>query len=132
MLSLKRVKSLVFGLDGMVPIISTSMIFNSCTVVVSAAATQIVVSIAGELDMADADKVAKILVDSADSGKATMSLDLSGLTFADSSAVKAIVLGAQAAARRGVAYELVNPTKRILRLLEVTGLAGSMTIVQDD
>ena len=87
-------------------------------------------SIAGELDMADADKVAEILVDAADAGTPTVSLDLSGLTFADSSAVKAIVLGAQAAARRGVGYELVDPTDRVHRLLEITGLAGSMTIIK--
>ena len=115
----------------MLPDISSPLIFSSCTVRVSSSPTQVVVSIVGELDMVDADKVAKILVD-ADGGKATVSLDLSGLTFADSSAVKAIVLGAQAAARRGVAYELVNPTSRVQRLLEVTGLAGTMTIVNTD
>ena len=115
----------------MLPDISSPLIFSSCTVRVSSSPTQVVVSIVGELDMVDADKVAKILVD-ADGGKATVSLDLSGLTFADSSAVKAIVLGAQAAARRGVGYELVNPTSRVQRLLEVTGLAGTMTIVNTD
>jgi anti-sigma B factor antagonist len=116
----------------MLPDISSPIIFNSCTVRVSTSPTQTVVSIAGEVDMADADKVAKILVDAADAGTATVSLELSGLTFADSSAVKAIVLGAQAAARRGVAYELVNPTERVQRLLEITGLAGTMTIVHTD
>jgi len=115
----------------MLPDISSPLIFSSCTVRVSPTPTQVVVSIVGELDMVDADKVAKILVDAADGGKA-VSLELSGLTFADSSAVKAIVLGAQAAARRGVAYELVNPTSRVQRLLEVTGLAGTMTIVNTD
>ena len=116
----------------MLPDISSPLIFSSCTVRVSPGPTQVVISILGDLDMVDADKVAKILVDAADGGKATVSLELSGLTFADSSAVKAIVLGAQAAARRGVAYELVNPTSRVQRLLEVTGLAGTMTIVNTD
>ncbi|HZX55573.1 MAG TPA: STAS domain-containing protein [Ilumatobacteraceae bacterium] len=92
----------------------------------------IVVSVAGELDMADADKVAQVLVSAADSGKPLVKLDLSGLTFADSSAIKAIVLGAQAAARHGVSYELVNPNGRVQRLLEITGLAGAITIVRDD
>ena len=127
-----RVKTRPSECNGMLPDISSPLIFSSCTVRVSSSPTQVVVSIVGELDMVDADKVAKILVDAADGGKATVSLDLSGLTFADSSAVKAIVLGAQAAARRGVGYELVNPTSRVQRLLEVTGLAGTMTIVNTD
>jgi len=116
----------------MLPDISSPLIFSSCTVRVTPGPTDVVIAIVGELDMADADKVAKILVDAADGDRATVSLELSGLTFADSSAVKAIVLGAQAAARRGVAYELVNPTSRVQRLLEVTGLAGTMTIVNSD
>jgi anti-sigma B factor antagonist len=126
------VKTLLSRGNGMLPDISSPLIFSSCTVRVTPGPTDVVIAIVGELDMADADKVAKILVDAADGDRATVSLELSGLTFADSSAVKAIVLGAQAAARRGVAYELVNPTARVQRLLEVTGLAGTMTIVNSD
>ena len=108
------------------------MILSSCTLGVEPASNEIVVSVAGELDMADADKVAQVLVNAADSGKPLVRLELSGLTFADSSAIKAIVLGAQAAARHGVAFELVNPNGRVQRLLEITGLAGAITIVRDD
>jgi anti-sigma B factor antagonist len=108
------------------------LILSSCTLGVEPASNEIVVSVAGELDMADADKVAQILVNAADSGKPLVRLDLSGLTFADSSAIKAIVLGARAAARHGVAYELLNPNGRVQRLLEITGLAGAITIVHND
>jgi len=116
----------------MFPHISTSLTLSSCTVGTESTPTELVVSIAGELDMADADKVAKMLVEAADGTTPAIRIDLSALTFADSSAVKAIVLGAQAAKRRGVAYELVNPNRRILRLLEVTGLAGALNVVRTE
>jgi anti-anti-sigma factor len=56
---------------------------------------------------------------------------VSNSRFADSSAIKAILIGAQAAEERGVTYELVNPHERVRRLLEVTGLANVLTIVDE-
>ncbi|HEY4608415.1 MAG TPA: STAS domain-containing protein [Ilumatobacteraceae bacterium] len=119
-------------MNGIFDQISSPLILSSCTLRVEPASNEIVVSVAGELDMADSDKVASVLVNAADSGKPLVRLELSGLTFADSSAIKAIVLGAQAAARHDVAFELVNPNGRVQRLLEITGLAGAITIVRDD
>ena len=52
-------------------------------------------------------------------------------SFADSSAVKAILIGAKAADDRGVGYELVNPRGLVLRLLEVTGLTMALTVVHE-
>lgn len=89
----------------------------------------VVVSVVGELDMADADHVGRILTEAAEAGKSILRLELAGLTFADSSAIKAILVGAQAADERGVTYQLVDPHERVKRLLEVTGLANVLTIV---
>jgi len=88
-------------------------------------------SVVGELDMADADQVGQILVEAAEAGKPIVRLELAGLTFADSSAIKAILVGAQAANENGVTYELVNPHDRVMRLLEVTGLDKVLTILNE-
>ena len=104
---------------------------STCTVDVEIGSNNVVVSVVGELDMADADQVAKTLTEAAAAGKPILRLDLAGLTFADSSAIKAILVGAQAADERGVAYELVDPHERVKRLLEVTGLANVLTIVDN-
>ena len=96
-------------------------ILSTCTVDVEMWPSTVVVSVVGELDMADADQVGKILIDAVDAEKPIVRLELAGLTFADSSAIKAILVGAQAAEERGVTYELVNPHDRVRRLLEVTG-----------
>jgi anti-sigma B factor antagonist len=106
-------------------------IFSTCTVDVEMFPSSVVVSIVGELDMADGDHVGKILIDAAEARKPIIRLELAGLTFADSSAIKAILMGAQAAEERGVTYELVNPHERVRRLLEVTGLSNVLTIVDE-
>jgi anti-sigma B factor antagonist len=104
---------------------------STCTVDVETTASQVVVSVVGELDMADADQVAQVLVDAANAGRPILRLQLSSLTFADSSAIKAIILGARAADQRGVTYELVNPHGRVQRLLQVTGLHKALTILHE-
>jgi anti-sigma B factor antagonist len=106
-------------------------VLSTCTVDVEMGPNSVVVSVVGELDMADGDLVGKILIDAAHARKPIMRLELAGLRFADSSAIKAILMGAQAAEERGVTYELVNPHERVRRLLEVTGLANVLTIVDE-
>lgn len=104
---------------------------SACTVDVEMSPNNVVIGIVGELDMADADQVGLILIEAAAAGKPIVRIDLAGLTFADSSAIKAILVGAQAADEHGVTYELVNPHVRVRRLLEVTGLANVLTIVDE-
>ena len=77
-------------------------ILSTCTVDVEMWPNSVVVSIVGELDMADGDQVGKILIDAAEARKPIIRLELAGLTFADSSAIKAILMGAQAAEERAV------------------------------
>ena len=81
--------------------------------------------------MADADQVGDVLTTAVDAGKPLVRLDLADLRFADSSAIKAILIGAQAADERGVSYQLVNPRGLVQRLLEVTGLNNALTVVQE-
>jgi anti-sigma B factor antagonist len=104
---------------------------STCTVNVETTPNYVVVSVAGELDMADAGTVAQVLIDAADAGRPILRLQLSGLTFADSSAIKAIILGAKAAEQRGVTYELVNPHGRVQRLLQVTGLTKALNVIHE-
>ncbi|HEY0519412.1 MAG TPA: STAS domain-containing protein [Ilumatobacteraceae bacterium] len=108
---------------------------STCVVDVVTSTDVISVSVAGELDMADADQVGDVLINAADAGKPLVRLVLSDLRFADSSAIKAILIGARVAQDRGVRYELVNPRGLVKRLLEVTGLDSALNVVhepQDD
>ncbi|MEO8266963.1 MAG: STAS domain-containing protein [Ilumatobacteraceae bacterium] len=109
----------------------TRLSLTTCTVEVESSANAVVVSVSGELDMADADQVGQVLADAVQSGKPIVRLHVTDLTFADSSAIKAILIGALGADERGVKFELVNPRGLVQRLLDVTGLTEVLTIVQE-
>jgi anti-sigma B factor antagonist len=109
--------------------VPTRLTLSTCTVDVETTADHVSVTVSGELDMADADKVGQVLAGAADAGKPKVRLVLSGLNFADSSAIKAILIGAKVADDRGIAYELVNPRGLVLRLLDVTGLTMALNVV---
>jgi anti-sigma B factor antagonist len=87
--------------------------------------------LAGELGMADADQVGQVLTEAVESGKPVVRLDIAELSFADSSAIKAILIGALGADERGVTFQLVNPRGLVQRLLDVTGLTDVLTIVHE-
>ena len=109
----------------------THLSLTTCTVVVETLATSVVVSVSGELDMADADQVGQVLATAVQSGTPIVRLQIADLTFADSSAIKAILTGALGADERGVKFELVNPRGLVQRLLDVTGLTEVLTIVHE-
>ncbi|HEX3090248.1 MAG TPA: STAS domain-containing protein [Ilumatobacteraceae bacterium] len=111
--------------------VPTRLTLSTCTVDVDTTTDSVVVRIAGELDMADADQVGDVLSGAVDMGKRIVRVQLADLRFADSSAIKAILIGAQAADERGVAYELVSPRGLVQRLLEVTGLNNALTVVHE-
>lgn len=104
---------------------------NTSAVTIGGTPNDTTVWVEGELDMADADRVGDILSESAASGRPILRVDLSKLTFADSSAVKALLIGAKAADANGVAYQLVNPHGNVQRLLSVTGLDEALTVVSE-
>ena len=62
---------------------------------------------------------------------ADVRVQLAGLTFGDSSAVRALLLGSEAAGEHGASYELVNPSGILRRVLETTGLTEILTIVDE-
>ena len=108
-----------------------STAFTTCAIDVESSPTYIRVSIAGELDTVDSDQVARLLVEAVNVGRPVVRLELSGLVFADSSAISAILLGARAAESTGVAFQLVNPRPRMQQLLDITGLTEALTVIHE-
>jgi anti-sigma B factor antagonist len=87
--------------------------------------------LAGELGMADADQVGQVLTEAVESGKPVVRLDIAELSFADSSAIKAILIGALGADERGVTFQLVNPVTSSRRCTNPRGLTDVLTIVHE-
>jgi anti-sigma B factor antagonist len=80
------------------------------------------ISAAGELDMASAPALKATMERICEGRAAAITLDLSGLTFIDSTGLHVIVSTSQRCRELGIDFELVPGPQQIQRLFEVTGL----------
>jgi anti-sigma B factor antagonist len=76
----------------------------------------------GELDIATAPMLAAPLTELSGNGHAKLVLDLSGLTFVDSSGMRAIVEARHVAASRRIELEILPGPPSVQRAFEVAGL----------
>jgi anti-sigma B factor antagonist len=84
----------------------------------------VVVCVRGELDMSTAPDLAKALADAAPAAS-TVVVDLSGVSFLDSSAIGTLVTAGRARSEAGGRLQ-VGPRSTIVdRVLEITGLSQS-------
>lgn len=79
--------------------------------------------LAGELDLSTAPQLNAAIDRLADEGQRELLLDLSELTFCDSTGVAAFVRGDNRASAEGGWLRLTGATGRVARVLQMTGLA---------
>ena len=84
--------------------------------------TAVEVTVRGEVDVDTCGQLEMLLLGLADDGVATVTLDISGVGFIDSSGLRALVVGHKALEERGGSLVVANPSSMAARLLEVTGL----------
>ncbi len=82
----------------------------------------------GELDLACAEELRQIGEGAITDYVNTMRIDLSGVTFIDSTALGALISIRNKAEQHGCALILEKPDPRVTRVLEVTGLTQIFTI----
>jgi anti-sigma B factor antagonist len=87
-----------------------------------------VVQASGELDIHTSHEFRGYLVGAVEEGVALVVVDLSGVTFIDSSALGALVGGARRSAELGNRLAIVCPPGSVARVLEITGLDRPFTI----
>ena len=85
---------------------------------------------AGEIDALTAPQLGSTLLGLADDGKTGVVVDLSRVTFIDSTGIGVILNALRALATRSGRLVLVCPTERMLRPFEVTGLTDRLSIVR--
>jgi anti-sigma B factor antagonist len=90
---------------------------------------QVVLRLAGELDVAVTDDAYKRLLSLPLTRGAQLVLDLRDVTFLDSTGVRLILRARDHAARHGAGFVLVRGPEPVMRVLNVTGLAGQFEIV---
>ncbi len=88
-----------------------------------------VVSVVGEIDLKSADTLRVELGDGLATAGPFVVVDLSEVTFIDSSGLKALEDSRQRAAVAGTSVALACGQERLIRLLRITGLDTRFTVI---
>ncbi len=97
----------------------------------AAAATPVVV-LRGSLDVQSRGDLIRIGQQTLAAGAvSTLILDLTGITFIDSTGLGALVELSHDADEADAAFRIRNPSARVTRILDLTGLTGSWAIERD-
>lgn len=99
------------------------------TVVEQDAGDELRVVVSGELDLATADGLSARLLQLADAGRPTL-LDLSPLTFMDSSGLRALMLARERAVRDSWRLRIVPPQGEAREVLRISGVESYLPLVQ--
>jgi anti-sigma B factor antagonist len=84
--------------------------------------SDVIVRLAGELDLSTADALFDVLLAAiGDNDATTIEVDLALVSFLDSSALAALVKGFSAAKQAGCQFKVTNAPGAVRRVLEVTG-----------
>jgi len=87
----------------------------------------VVITVSGELDLATAPELREACGSAAQGSAETVRIDLSGLTFLDSSGISVLVETQRDLEERGATLVLHNMNDRTRRVLDVAGLSGFFT-----
>ena len=85
-------------------------------------------SLSGEADVTTAAELSEALTAQLAGGTRHLRVDLSGLRFADSSAIRALVLAGRTLKQRGGALELANPQPVVARALSLLGVDRAIEV----
>lgn len=87
-----------------------------------------VLMLAGEADLTTVAELSVALTARLSGGARHLTVDISGLRFADSAAIRALVLADRALKDRGGALELVRPQPAVARALSLLGVDQALTV----
>jgi len=86
---------------------------------VSGAEERTTVSVAGDIDLATAPRLREVLL----SVTGDVDVDLSAVTFMDSSGLNALIAGRKHASGAGHGFAVLHPPELVERAMQLTGLA---------
>ncbi len=90
-----------------------------------------VLRLEGELDLAGVDQFEHLLAADRPPATATFVVDLRGLTFIDSSGLRALIMADQGVREEGGRLIVVRGTDRVNDVLEMTGVAQRIEFVDE-
>jgi anti-anti-sigma factor len=95
----------------------------------SAVTGVVVITLAGELDLASAPALGDAIDHATASGAELVIVDLRGLEFIDSTGISVLVKAHQAAAQSDSRFAIVKGSPQIERILSLTGLDEQLTLL---
>ena len=94
---------------------------NQLSVTTTTASDHTVVGVSGEVDAATSDPLRAAIFDVIEGGQPKVVIDMSEVSFIDSSGLRVLIGAYKAAESAGGALRVGNPSEAVVRLLEITG-----------
>ena len=98
------------------------------TASVAAGVSGPVITLSGEADLTCAGQLSALIAAQLSGGTRQLTIDVSGLRFADSATIGTLVLAAKTLKQRGGSLVLLRPQHTIARVLDLLGAAQIFTI----
>jgi anti-anti-sigma factor len=98
-------------------------------IITTHAPDRVIVQVEGELDLLNAPELESVLAEPAVEQAAALVLDLRGLSFTDSSGLRAIFAARNAAQTRGQPFAVTPGSEQVQRLLAITHLAEHLNTI---
>lgn len=95
---------------------------------VSAGESGQVITLSGETDITTVAELSELVTAQLSGRTLHLTLDASGLSFADSVSVRVLVLAARTLRQRGGGLVLLRPQRPLARMLEIMGAGQMITI----
>jgi anti-sigma B factor antagonist len=89
----------------------------------SRAEDALVLAVSGEVDLDTADKLREAVLDTFSEHPKSVRVDLTGVSFLNSSGLNALLAGLKRAEEDGIPYAVVNAQPDVHKVIEMVGLA---------
>jgi anti-anti-sigma factor len=89
------------------------------------------VTLSGELDIATVPRVEQLIDTTLAQDVATLTVDLGGLSFVDSSGLRLFIVLDQRAAEQGWTLRLLRPSTQALTVFRISGVEENLPFVED-
>ena len=86
------------------------------------------ITLSGEADVTNAAELSELVTGQLGAGTLHLTIDASGLTFADTAALRVLVLAARTLRQRSGGLVLLGPPRTLVRVMEITGTDEMFTI----
>jgi anti-anti-sigma factor len=87
-----------------------------------------VITLSGETDVTTVAELSELITTQLSGGTLYLTIDASGLSFADSASVRVLALAARTLQQRGGGLVLLRPQQVVARILDIMGVDQVITI----